>query len=185
MKGKIAVGRISKSVGLRGEVKAQLLTDDPLRFTKLKSVWIGEKEESAEKVTIESSRSQGSGVVLKFKEIDSRTASDIKHGQYIFISANDVAVPPKGSFFVDDIIGMEVVSEEGEKIGTIKDIMKSPANDVWVVRPPAGRAGPSERRKRAGNGTKEVLLPAIKEIIKSVDLKRKEIVIHVMEGLLD
>lgn len=178
MKGKIAVGRISKSVGLRGEVKAQLLTDDPLRFTKLKSVWIGEKEESAEKVTIEFSRSQGSGVVLKFKEIDSRTASDTKHGQYIFISANDVAVPPKGSFFVDDIIGMEVVSEEGEKIGTIKDIMKSPANDVWVVRP-------SERRKRAGNGTKEVLLPAIKEIIKSVDLKRKEIVIHVMEGLLD
>ncbi|MBI3587080.1 MAG: 16S rRNA processing protein RimM, partial [Ignavibacteriales bacterium] len=124
MSGKIAVGRISKGVGLRGEVKVQLLTDDPQRFSKLKSVWIGETEENAEKLTIESSRIQGSGVVLKFKEIDSRTAADTKHGQYIFISAKDVVAPAKGSFFVDDIIGMEVVSEEGEKIGMIKDVIQ-------------------------------------------------------------
>ncbi|MBI3578540.1 MAG: 16S rRNA processing protein RimM, partial [Ignavibacteriales bacterium] len=72
-------------------------------------------------------------------------------------------------FFIDDIIGMTVVSEEGEPIGTVKDILQTPANDVWVVQ----------------NGTKEVLLPAVKEVIKTVDLKRKEVVIHVMEGLLD
>ncbi|MBI3586910.1 MAG: 16S rRNA processing protein RimM, partial [Ignavibacteriales bacterium] len=91
------------------------------------------------------------------------------HGQYIFISAKDVVAPAKGSFFVDDIIGMEVVSEEGEKIGMIKDVIQVSAHDIWVV----------------GNGAKEVLLPAVKEIIKSVDPKRKEMVIHVMEGLLD
>lgn len=185
MSGKIAIGRISKGVGLRGEVKVQLLTDDPQRFSKLKSVWIGESEEGAEKLTIESSRIQGPGVVLKFKEIDSRTAADTKRGRYIFISAKDVVAPAKGSFFVDDIIGMEVVSEEGEKIGTIQDVIQVSANDIWVVHPPAGRAGPPERRRRAGSGAKEVLLPAVKEIIKTVDLKRKEIVIHVMEGLLD
>lgn len=169
MRGKIAVGRISKSVGIRGEVKVQLLTDQPRRFSKLKSVWIGEREESAEKLTIESSRIQGFTVVLKFHEIDSRTAADILQGRYVFISAKDVIVPPKGSFFIDDIIGMTVVSEEGEPVGTVKDILQTPANDVWVVQ----------------NGTKEVLLPAVKEVIKTVDLKRKEVVIHVMEGLLD
>lgn len=169
MRGKIAVGRISKSVGIRGEVKVQLLTDHPQRFSKLKSVWIGEKEESAEKLTIESSRIQGFVVVLKFKEIDSCTDADTTQGRYIFISAKDIVAPPKGSFFIDDVIGMTVVSEEGETIGTVKDILQMPANDVWVVH----------------RGTKEVLLPAVKEIIKVVDLKRKEIVIHVMEGLLD
>ncbi len=169
MRGKIAVGRISKSVGIRGEVKVQLLTDQPRRFSKLKSVWIGEREESAEKLTIESSRIQGFTVVLKFHEIDSRTAADILQGRYVFISAKDVIVPPKGSFFIDDVIGMTVVSEEGEPVGTVKDILQTPANDVWVVQ----------------NGTKEVLLPAVKEVIKTVDLKRKEVVIHVMEGLLD
>lgn len=169
MRGKIAVGRISKSVGIRGEVKVQLLTDQPRRFSKLKSVWIGEREESAEKLTIESSRIQGITVVLKFHEIDSRTAADILQGRYVFISAKDVIVPPKGSFFIDDVIGMTVVSEEGEPVGTVKDILQTPANDVWVVQ----------------NGTKEVLLPAVKEVIKTVDLKRKEVVIHVMEGLLD
>ncbi|MBI3787544.1 MAG: 16S rRNA processing protein RimM, partial [Ignavibacteriales bacterium] len=158
-----------KSVGIRGEVKVQLLTDQPRRFSKLKSVWIGEREESAEKLTIESSRIQGFTVVLKFDEIDSRTAADILQGRYVFISAKDVIVPPKGSFFIDDVIGMTVVSEEGEPVGTVKDILQTPANDVWVVQ----------------NGTKEVLLPAVKEVIKTVDLKRKEVVIHVMEGLLD
>jgi 16S rRNA processing protein RimM len=165
----IAVGRVAKSVGIKGELGISMLTDDPRRFTKLKYVWIGRDESKAVRYTITSARTTRSAVVLKLEEIDSRTAADGQRGQLVFVSTNDAISPRKGSYFIHDIIGINVVTEAGDKIGTVREVMKLPANDVWVI----------------SAGGKEILIPAIKAVIRSVDLKRHTVVIRPLEGLLE
>jgi 16S rRNA processing protein RimM len=165
----IAVGRIAKSVGLKGELGISMLTDDPLRFAKLKSVWIGKEESKAVQYAVASARTTTSAVVLKLVGIDSRTTADGQRGQLVFVSTKDAISPRKGSYFIHDIVGINVVTEAGDEVGTVQEVMKLPANDVWVV----------------SKGEKEILIPAIKEVIRSVDVKRRTVVIRPLEGLLE
>ena len=165
----IAVGRISRSVGLKGELSVVMLTDTPERFGKLKSVWIGTDEAQAVKHAVLSVRMTHSAVVVKLKDIESRTAADERRGQFLFVPPKDAIVPRKGSYFIHDIVGMNVVTESGEKVGTVQEVMQLPAHDVWVV----------------AAGEKEILIPAIKEVIRSVDMERRAVVIRPLEGLLE
>lgn len=165
----IAVGRISKSVGLKGELSVVMLTDTAERFGKLKSVWIGTDEARAVKHAVLSVRATHSAVVLKLKGIESRTSADERRGQLLFVPPKDAVVPRKGSYFIHDIVGMSVVTESGEEVGTVQEVMQLPAHDVWVV----------------AAGEKEILIPAIKEVIRSVDVERRTVVIRPLEGLLE
>jgi 16S rRNA processing protein RimM len=146
-----------------------LLTDVPKRFEKLKSVWVGTDEAQAVKHSVLSVRVGRSSVVLKLKDIDSRSAADERRGRLVFVAEKDAIVPRKGSYFIHDVVGMKVLTEEGEEVGTVQEVMQLPANDVWVV---------------VEEG-KEVLIPAIKEVIKSVDLERRTVMIRPLEGLLE
>ena len=165
----IAVGRITKSVGLRGEFRVAMLTDNPERFANLKTVWCGTDETTAVRFSILSMRIERSAVVLKLKAIDSRSLADEHRGEYLFVESKDTITPGKGSYFIHDIIGMKVVTEAGEEIGRVRDVMELPANDVWVV----------------SSGTKEILIPAIKEVIRQVDLNGRTVVIRPLEGMLE
>jgi len=165
----IAVGRITKSVGIKGEVRVAMLTDSPDRFTSLKTIWCGAEETAAVRYSIVSMRIERSAVVLKFKEIDSRTSADELRGRYLFVDEKQKVAPAQGSYFIHDIIGMRVVTEGGEEIGNVRDVMELPANDVWVVT----------------SGTKEFLIPAIKEVIRSVDVEGRRVVIRPLEGMLE
>jgi 16S rRNA processing protein RimM len=165
----IAVGRITKSVGIKGEVRAGMLTDSPERFAKLKTIWCGKDESTAVRFSILSMRIEQSAVVLKLKEIDTRSLADEHRGEYLFVEAKETVPPGKGSYFIHDIVGMKVLTESGEEIGSVRDVMELPANDVWVV----------------VSGTREILIPAIKEVIRSVDLKDRTVVIRPLEGMLE
>jgi 16S rRNA processing protein RimM len=165
----IAVGRITRGVGLKGELNIAVLTDTLQRFEKLKTVWVGTDESQAAKHAVTAVRMTSSAVVLKLKEIDSRTAADALRGQLVFVAAKDVVVPKKGSYFIHDIVGLRVETESGEAIGTVREVMELPANDVWVV---------------VGEG-KEFLIPAIKDVIRSVDVQRRRVIIRPLEGLLE
>lgn len=165
----IAVGKVSKSVGIRGEVKVVPFTDDPQRFNGLQSVWLGTSEAPLEHLNVVSVRVERSSVALRLEGVDSRTAADAKRGKIVYVAEEEAVTPPKGSYFIHDIIGMDVRTESGEVVGAVKEVLQLPANDVWVVM----------------KGEKEILIPAIKQVIKSVDLKRRAIVIHAIEGLLD
>ena len=165
----IAVGRITKSVGIKGEVRVAMLTDSPERFAKLKAVWCGTEESKAVRFSILSVRIEQTAVVLQLKGIDSRSMADERRGEYLFVEAKDTVTPGKGSYFIHDIIGMKVLTEAGEEIGSVRDVMELPANDVWVV----------------ASGTKEFLIPAIKEVIRLVDLKGRRVVIRPLEGMLE
>ena len=165
----IAVGRITRSIGLKGELNVSLLTDTPQRFEKLKTVWIGIDESLAVKHTVTAVRVTRSAAVVKLKGVDSRTAGDSLRSQLVFIAAKDVVMPNKGSYFIHDIVGMSVETESGEPVGTVQEVMQLPANDVWVV----------------VEGEKEFLIPAIKDVIRSVDVQRRKVVIRPLEGLLE
>ena len=165
----IAVGRVTRGVGLKGELNVSLLTDSSERFEKLKTVWIGTDESLAVKHAVLAVRMTSRAVVLKLNDVDSRTAADALRGQTVFAASRDAVAPKKGSYFIHDIIGMNVETEAGDKLGIVQDVMQLPANDVWVV----------------VQGDKEYLIPAIKDVIRSVDVQRRQVVIRPLEGLLE
>ncbi len=145
------------------------LTDDLQRFSKLKAVWVGTAEETAQRLTVEGFRFHRSHVILKLGGIESRSAADALRESFVFVEETASVSPKQGSYFIHDIVGMTVTTEGGEILGTVEEVWRMPANDVWVVRQ---------------NG-KEILLPAINEIVRSVDLTRRAITIHAMEGLIE
>lgn len=164
----IAIGKINKSIGIKGEVKASVFSDNPGRFAALQRVWLGSDDNSGSEHRIESYRTSGKQVVLKLSGIDTRTQADEVRERYILVR-DEEAVRPRNSYFVHELIGMEVVSEQGRTVGTIGDVVGLPAGDAWVVR----------------IGEREVYVPGVKEFIHSVDLKTRRVVIRVPEGLID
>lgn len=165
----IAVGKISKSIGIKGEFKVTMFTDRPERFRNLEVVWIGADETTAKRHRVRSARVSKTAVVLGLEEIHSRSGADERRGEFVFVEKPDEVAPKRGSYYIHEIIGMNVVKESGEPVGIVQDVLTMPANDVWVV----------------VGGNKEYLIPAIKQVIRSVDVRLRKIVIRPMEGLLD
>lgn len=165
----IAIGQIARSNGIRGEVRVNLLTDDPERLQQLTHVWIGCDEATTQRFNIERVRFHRGQAVVKFGSIDNRSAADGLKEQFVFIEEKYAVALAQGSYFIHDIVGMEVSTEAGVKVGRVDEVWQMPANDVWVVR---------------ADG-KEILLPAINDVIRSVDVSRRMIVIRPMEGLLE
>lgn len=165
----LRVGVITKTHGIRGEVKVFPTTDDPKRFKKLKEVLLDTGKERR-KMAIESCRFQKNLVILKFKGIDNINDVEQYRKCDLYVSRkNAVRLEPNENFIVD-LIGLKVVLENGSEFGILTDVLKTGANDVYVVETSDG---------------KEVLLPAIKQCILDVNLDEKKITIHLMKGLVD
>lgn len=163
----LQVGVITQTHGIRGEVKVFPTTDDANRFKKLKEVIL---DTGRERLTleIEGVKFFKQFVILKFKGYDSINDME-KYKQGKLLVTRDKAVRlKKDEYFVADMIGMRVVTDEGEDFGILKEVLATGANDVYVV-------------SREG---KEVLLPAIKECVKNIDIDGQVMEIHVMDGLL-
>ncbi|MDE7358290.1 MAG: ribosome maturation factor RimM [Lachnospiraceae bacterium] len=164
----LQVGVITQTHGIRGEVKVFPTTDDANRFKKLKEVIL---DTGRERLTmeIEGVKFFKQFVILKFRGYDS--ISDVeKYKQGKLLVTRDQAVSlKKDEYFVADMIGMRVVTDTGEDFGILKEVLATGANDVYVV-----------SREDAG----EVLLPAIRECIKNIDMDGHVMEIHVMDGLL-
>lgn len=165
----LRVGVITKTHGIRGEVKVFPTTDDPKRFKKLKEVLVDTGKER-HKLEVQSCRFQKNLVILKFKGIDSINDVEKYRQCDLYVSRkNAVKLGPNENFIVD-LIGLNVVLDDGTEFGTLTDVMQTGANDVYVVKTVDG---------------KEVLLPAIPQCILDVDLDAAQMTIHLMEGLVD
>ncbi len=163
----LQVGVITTTHGIRGEVKVFPTTDDVNRFKKLKYVILNDGKEQLE-LEISSVKFFKNLVILKFKGIDN--INDIekykKAGLYV---TRENAIPLKeNEYFIADLIGLSAVSDEGEVLGIISDVLQTGANDVYVIE----KAGQSD-----------LLIPAIKDCIKEVNLEEKKMVIHILPGL--
>lgn len=168
MEDMLKVGVITSTHGVRGEVKVFPTTDDPARFKKLKKVMLDTGKETIP-LEIQEVRYFKQLVILKFKGIDN--INDIeKYKKCPLLVLREDAVPlEEDEYFIADMIGMEVVTEDGESFGTLKDVLQTGANDVYVVTNIRGE---------------EILLPAIKECILKVDIKSRKMIVHLMDGLI-
>lgn len=169
MENLLRVGVISSTHGVKGEVKVFPTTDDPARFKALKKVMLDTGRELVE-LEIQGVKFFKNMVILKFKEFNSINDIEKYKGKDLLIT-RDQAVPlgPDENFIVD-LIGLRVVTEDGAEFGTLTDVIKTGANDVYEVRTKEG---------------KDVLLPAIRECVLGVNLEEGTVTVHIMEGLLD
>lgn len=165
----ITIGRIVKVWGLKGEVKVLPLTHDPKRFERLSSVLIVSPEGKELKRRLVGVRYIKGGVILSLEGF--RTAKEAKGliNYLIKIPKKDVEPLPEGEYYIFQLLGLEVYTDQGIHIGKLIDIFSTGSNDVYVVR----------------EEEKEYLIPAIKDVIKEIDIEGRRMVIHPMKGLLD
>lgn len=165
----LQVGVITQTHGIRGEVKVFPTTDDANRFQKLKEV-ILETEKERLTLTVAGVKFFKQYVILKFREYDSINDIEKYKGARLLVPREKAVKLQKDEYFVADLIGMQVVTENGKLFGRLKNVLETGANDVYVVETAEG---------------KEVLLPAIKECVLQVDMEKGVITVHIMDGLLD
>jgi 16S rRNA processing protein RimM len=161
-----AIGKTVKSWGLKGELVVQPLTDRPERFQALKKVWVGIANSELSLFQLEETRIKGQAIHLRLQEICTRDAADTLVGKYLYVTDEDLVRLPEGTHFVHDIIGSRVIDERGRKVGTVEEVWKLPANDVYVVR----------------QGKREHLVPAVQSIIERIDTQKKQVHVRMMEG---
>lgn len=162
------IGQIVNTSGLKGVIKIKPFTDDITRFSDLKTIYISIKKELKE-FEIEQVRFSKNMVFLKLKGIDTIEQAENYRNLYLKIKRNKDEKLEKDSYYVVDILGCKVITDEEKELGNIVDIFPTGSNDVYVVKDELG---------------KQILLPAIKEVIKEVDIKKKIITVHLLEGLI-
>lgn len=165
----LQVGAIANTHGIAGEVKIYSMTDDIMRFKKLKEVYLDTGKERM-LLHVVSCKFVKNQPVLKFREFTNINEIEPYKRCGLFVS-RDQAVPlGKDEYYIADLIGLKVLKEDGGYLGELIDVLQTGANDVYVVKMEDGR---------------EVLLPVIRDCIKKIDLEQGEILVHLMKGLLD
>jgi 16S rRNA processing protein RimM len=165
------VGKLVNTHGIRGEVRVISETDFPEERYREGSVLYLFHPEMKKPVplTIDSARVHKNFYLLTFKGHPYIQDVEKYKGGVLKVRAEDRDELPEGEFYFQDIIGCEVFTEEGERLGVVKEILQPGANDVWVVKPDKG---------------KDILLPYIDEVIKQIDVANKRITVHLLEGLI-
>lgn len=165
----LQVGAITSTHGIKGEVKVFPTTDDPTRYDDLDEVFLDTGKELM-KLHISSVKYFKQYVIVKFKEFKDINEIEPYKGKNIYVDREHAVELEDDEYFVADLLGLKVVSDEGEDIGELSDVMFLPgANDVYVVKTDDGR---------------EVLLPAIEECVLDIDLDEEKMTVHIMDGLI-
>lgn len=163
------IGRVANTHGVQGMIKVLPTTDDPTRFELLKEIYIEDIKGNTSPYTVKSVKYFNKFVLLGLKEVtDMNGAMLLKQG-IIKIPREEALPLEEDEYYITDLIGLDVYNDNGSFIGPLKDVIFTGSNDVYVI----------------DNGSKEgLLLPAIKECIKSIDLKQNKMVVTVLEGLI-
>lgn len=162
------IGNIVAPFGIRGEVKVFPLSDIPNRFVKLNAIYLTPDYTRYE---IEGVRPhKGDLLLIKFKTIDDANTAEKLRGRAIMLPLEELSQLPPDAYYQHDILGLQVLRMNGQEVGTITDIWATGGNDVYVIKGPQGQ---------------QFLIPAIKEVIKQIDLIRRVMYIDPMKGLLD
>jgi 16S rRNA processing protein RimM len=152
----IRVGQVVGAYGLDGAVKVTPLTDFQDRFDTGASVLLDGCEHH-----VEWSRQSQPGIVVKLKGIDNRTMAELFRGRYLEVADDQMRSLEPGRFYHRQVVGLTVVSQSGERLGVIEEVLERPANDVWVSK----------------NGSIEHLIPATKDAVVEVDMAQSRIVV--------
>lgn len=163
----LQVGVISSTHGIRGEVKVFPTTDDPMRFKKLKKVFLDTGRERLE-LEVQSVRFFKQFAIVKFKGIDNINDIEKYKGKGIFVPREDAVPLDEDEYYIADLIGMEVFTEDGH-FGVVKDVMETGANEVYIIE---------------SDEHGEVLIPAIRQCVLDVNVEEMKMKIRLMDGLI-
>lgn len=161
----LIIGRVLKPWSYHGELKIEILTEFPERFASLRQVFLGD---DAKLFSVERVRLHGNAALLKLKGIDSTEAAAKLRDQLVQVALEDAVRLPKGKLYLYQVVGLRVTTTDGQALGEIAEVLDTGANDVYVVK----------------DGAREILIPAIEDVVKEISLDRGEVVIKLMEGLI-
>ena len=161
------VGKIVNTQGLKGEVRVYPFTDDINRFDEL-DVFYLDKDFNT-KWNTERVRYKGNLVIMKIKDIDSIEKAERLRDKFIYVSREDSRDLEEEEYFIADMIGLEVFTLDGEKVGVLSDVLQYAANDVYVIK----------------GEEKEYLIPAIMKFVPTIDMNERKMIIDPIKGMLD
>ena len=162
------IGQIVNTFGIKGVVKVNYFTDDPLEFEKLKTILV-EKNKKLLEFEIEEAKLHKNQVLLKLKGINDINEAEKYKGCYIKLPREKAKKLPENTYFIADLIGLEVYTDSGELLGKVDDIYNSGSADIYVIKNELG---------------KQILLPGIKDVIKEIDVDNEKIIVHLIDGLV-
>ncbi|HRQ22543.1 MAG TPA: ribosome maturation factor RimM [Anaerolineales bacterium] len=163
----LAIGFLRRPHGVTGEVIMDVHTDFPERIKPGRRVYIGEKHETAE---FEGVRVHGQGLLVRLRGYDTPEAVGRFRNQWVYVKTSEVPPLPEGEHYKYEMVGLQVVEENGNPLGELTEILETGANDVYIVR---------------GENGKEILLPAIPPVILNVDMSARIMTVHLIDGLVD
>lgn len=162
---KILIGKITSAVGLKGEVKVYNYSDSIDIYENTPKIYVGDQLMEVLHV-----RTQKNMVVLQLDGIRDRDAAEKARGTELFVTEDDLPELPEGQYYIRDLIGMQVVTEEGEHLGEVEDVIQNTAQDLFEVKRPNG---------------KTVLIPKVDAFVREINAQERRITVHLQEGLLD
>jgi 16S rRNA processing protein RimM len=160
----LAIGRVLRPHGVRGELLLETFTDFPERLQPGDTVYLGEPPRPRRLQTVRFHRGQ---LLLGLADCADREAADAFRGWLVQVEHAAAVPPPPGRHYQYELIGLRVVTDEGEELGTLAEILETGSADVYVVRGPGG----------------DLLLPAIRSVIRELDLEQKRVLVHLIAGL--
>ena len=163
LSGKVTVGKISSAWGLRGHLRIFPLTDNPNRFSKDSRLEIDNLV-----VIVQSVQQSKKHLIIKFDCVNNRTEAEGLHGSLVTVSQEQIGPPPEGSYYHYQIVGMEVVTEDGTSLGQVTEILSTGSNDVYLVR---------DRERN------ETLVPALEDILIKIDVAQNRMVVQLPETI--
>ncbi len=158
-------GKIVNTHAIAGEVKVLYYTDSPEFFDNIEYVLL----KDGTKLTIKRYRVHKGALIMDFAEIPDMNFAETLKGQELFVPKDKLPSLPEGRFYIADILGMDVLTQEGRNLGKVTDVFKTGSNDVYTVK----------------NGKKEYLIPVIDDVVRDFDTENKRIIITPIEGLID
>ncbi len=158
MKPYLMIGQAVKPQGIRGEIKVLPLTDDPMRFMDLKSVFLDERGER--ECEVKGARVQAGFAYVALAGVEDRNAAERLRGCGLYVDRKNAAPLPEGRYYIADLIGMEVYDERGEKLGTLTEVTQAGGNDVYEVK-----------------GARAFRFPALARALKKVDVEGEKMVL--------
>lgn len=162
----LAIGFLRRPHGVTGEVVMDLHTDFPDRIKAGRKVYIGEKHEV---FTIGSVRAHGNGALVKIHGFDTPEAAGRFRNQRVYVKSNEVPALPEGKYYKHELIGLTVTTDTDETLGVLNEVLETGANDVYVILKADG---------------KEILLPAIPDVILEIKMEERTMKVHLIEGLI-
>jgi 16S rRNA processing protein RimM len=161
----VAVGRITRTHGVKGEVAVLPLSDVGARFEAGSTLFLEEREDRP--LTVMASRPHQQRLLVAFRGVEDRTSAEALRGRYLFVPASSAPHLPEGEYWAHDLVGCDVLTEDGRSLGRIREILHTQANDVWAVEGADG----------------EVLIPALKDVVREVDVAGRRVVVREIPGL--